>query len=90
MAASDYVPIFFKNRLHLAGRPQMSTPVTWAACRASASREGCVPVTAQRRFQRGALTQAQNKRGVRGQRSPHPSNPAVVRLRGYPAHRNRT
>ena len=24
MAASDYVPIFFKNRLHLAG-PQMST-----------------------------------------------------------------
>ncbi|MGY4498001.1 hypothetical protein ACVWYH_001932 [Bradyrhizobium sp. GM24.11] len=26
MAASDYVPIFFKNRLHLAGRPQMSTP----------------------------------------------------------------
>jgi transposase len=24
-AASDYVPIFFKNRLHLAGRPQMST-----------------------------------------------------------------
>ncbi|WP_298885054.1 MBL fold metallo-hydrolase [uncultured Bradyrhizobium sp.] len=25
MAASDYVPIFLKNRLHLAGRPQMST-----------------------------------------------------------------
>ena len=25
MAASDYVPIFFKNRLHLVGRPQMST-----------------------------------------------------------------
>ena len=25
MAASDYVPIFFKNRLHLAGRPQMSS-----------------------------------------------------------------
>lgn len=25
MAASDYVPIFFKNRLHLAGRPQMGT-----------------------------------------------------------------
>ena len=25
MAASDYMPIFFKNRLHLAGRPQMST-----------------------------------------------------------------
>jgi hypothetical protein len=23
MAASDYVPIFFKNRLHLAGRPGM-------------------------------------------------------------------
>ncbi|MGY3359940.1 hypothetical protein ACVWZK_006603 [Bradyrhizobium sp. GM0.4] len=25
MVASDYVPIFFKNRLHLAGPPQMST-----------------------------------------------------------------
>ncbi len=25
MAASDYVPIFFKYRLHLAGRPQMSS-----------------------------------------------------------------
>jgi hypothetical protein len=25
MAASDYVPIFFKNRLHLAGRPQKSS-----------------------------------------------------------------
>jgi hypothetical protein len=25
MAASDYVPIFFNYRLHLAGRPQMST-----------------------------------------------------------------
>jgi hypothetical protein len=25
MAASDYVSIYFKNRLHLAGRPQMST-----------------------------------------------------------------
>ena len=25
MAASDYVPNFSKNRLHLAGRPQMST-----------------------------------------------------------------
>ena len=25
MAASDYVPIFLKNRLHLAGRPQMSS-----------------------------------------------------------------
>jgi hypothetical protein len=24
MAASDYVPIFFKNRLYLEGRPQMS------------------------------------------------------------------
>jgi hypothetical protein len=24
MAASDYAPNFFKNRLHLAGRPQMS------------------------------------------------------------------
>jgi hypothetical protein len=23
MAACDYVPIFFKNRLHLAGRSQM-------------------------------------------------------------------
>ena len=28
MAASDYVPTFFKNRLHLAGRPQMSTALT--------------------------------------------------------------
>jgi hypothetical protein len=28
MAASDYVPIFFKYRLHLAGRPQMSTRST--------------------------------------------------------------
>src|SRR6476620_3090087 len=25
MSASDYVPISFKNRLHLVGRPQMST-----------------------------------------------------------------
>jgi hypothetical protein len=25
MAAFDYVPIFFKNRFHLAVRPQMST-----------------------------------------------------------------
>ncbi len=25
MAASDYVPIIFKNRLHLAGRPQMGS-----------------------------------------------------------------
>jgi len=25
MAATDYVPFFFKNRLHLVGRPQMST-----------------------------------------------------------------
>ena len=25
MAASDYVLTFFKNRLHLVGRPQMST-----------------------------------------------------------------
>ena len=25
MAASDHVPVFFKNRLHLAGRPQMGT-----------------------------------------------------------------
>jgi hypothetical protein len=25
MAASDYVPISFKNRLHLAGRPQMGS-----------------------------------------------------------------
>ena len=30
MAASDYVPIFFKNRLHLAGRPQMSTRLNLA------------------------------------------------------------
>ena len=35
MAASDYVPIFFKNRLHLAGRPQMSTrPDGLSACEA--------------------------------------------------------
>jgi hypothetical protein len=27
MAASDYVPIFFKNRLHLVGRPQMGSDV---------------------------------------------------------------
>jgi hypothetical protein len=26
MAASDYALNFFKNRLHLAGRPQMSSP----------------------------------------------------------------
>jgi hypothetical protein len=35
MAASDYVPIFFKNRLHLAGRPQMgSRPILerWSSC----------------------------------------------------------
>ena len=25
MAASDYVLIFFRNRLHLVGRPQMNT-----------------------------------------------------------------
>ena len=25
MAAPDHVPIFFKNRLHLTGRPEMST-----------------------------------------------------------------
>jgi hypothetical protein len=25
MAASDYAPMLFKKRLHLAGRPQMST-----------------------------------------------------------------
>jgi hypothetical protein len=28
MAASDYVPILFKNRLHLAGRPQMGSSVS--------------------------------------------------------------
>ena len=28
MAASDYVPMLFKNRLHLAGRPQMSSRPT--------------------------------------------------------------
>ena len=43
MSASDYVPIFFKNRLRLAGRPPMSTrprqqiannaaDFNWAAC----------------------------------------------------------
>jgi hypothetical protein len=35
MAASDYVPIFFKNRLHLAGRPQMSLASTRASNRES-------------------------------------------------------
>jgi hypothetical protein len=25
LAASDYAPIFFKNRLHLVGRPQMGS-----------------------------------------------------------------
>src|SRR5437660_12354412 len=35
MAAFDYVPIFFKYRLHLAGRPQVSTrPSFEAAARA--------------------------------------------------------
>jgi hypothetical protein len=29
MAASDYVPIFLKNRLHLAGRPQMGKRPGW-------------------------------------------------------------
>jgi hypothetical protein len=29
MAASDYVPIFFKNRLHLVGRPQMGSRPSW-------------------------------------------------------------
>ncbi|WP_247564407.1 hypothetical protein, partial [Bradyrhizobium sp. 151] len=37
MAASDYVPIFFKNRLHLVGRPQMSTSSSPAA---AANRRG--------------------------------------------------
>ena len=32
MAASDYVPIFFKNRLHLAGPPQMGLKRTSAGC----------------------------------------------------------
>jgi hypothetical protein len=31
MAASDYVPISFKNRLHLAGRPQMGSRPRWLA-----------------------------------------------------------
>jgi hypothetical protein len=42
MAASDYVPIFFKNRLHLAGRPQMSThpnELSWLLFRK------CQPIT---------------------------------------------
>ena len=38
MAASDYVPIFFKNRLHLAGRPQMGTTLAPAARATSATR----------------------------------------------------
>ena len=37
MAASDYVPIFFKNRLHLAGRPQMSSRPKSGPCGYSVS-----------------------------------------------------
>jgi hypothetical protein len=33
MAASDYVPGFFKNRLHLAGRPQMGSRPSQRASR---------------------------------------------------------
>jgi hypothetical protein len=32
MAASDYVPIFFKNRLHLVGRPQMGSRPSLPSC----------------------------------------------------------
>jgi hypothetical protein len=40
MAASDYVPIFFKNRLHLAGRPQMSPDGVDAPSTASMCQSG--------------------------------------------------
>jgi len=50
MAASDYVPIFFKNRLHLAGRPQMSTRPGNFTLRHLAKNEGSlVPPTICRR-----------------------------------------
>ena len=39
MAASDYVPIFFKNRLRLAGRPQMSTILDHVAVRLGLRRD---------------------------------------------------
>ncbi|MEY9158328.1 hypothetical protein ABIG04_006638 [Bradyrhizobium japonicum] len=41
MAASDYVPIFFKNRLHLAGRPQMSTRFRVSRCELGRGSLGC-------------------------------------------------
>jgi hypothetical protein len=40
MAASDYVPIVFKNRLHLAGRPQMSPDGVDAPSTASMCQSG--------------------------------------------------
>jgi hypothetical protein len=51
MAASDYVPISFKNRLHLAGRPQMSTRPRKSICTLTAyslcTGEGVRPFTIQ-------------------------------------------
>jgi hypothetical protein len=39
MAASDYALNFFKNRLHLAGRPQMSTRPNLGDRRRESSRD---------------------------------------------------
>jgi hypothetical protein len=47
MAASDYVPIFFKNRLHLVGRPQMSTRPSLAQS-AQIKRAGIVPFAVEK------------------------------------------
>ena len=41
MAASDYVPIFFKNRLHLLGRPQMGSRPSRRDQVATAMEMGC-------------------------------------------------
>ena len=38
MATSDYVPIFFKNRLRLAGRPQMRHRLTREPCSLTGTR----------------------------------------------------
>ena len=57
MAASDYVPIFFKNRLHLAGRPQMIHALGNWACPGSFHRavdgtalQGCRPCVRASQF----------------------------------------
>jgi len=46
MAASDYVPIFFKNRLHLAGRPQMSTRPSLSLYDESQTTVKCISLSA--------------------------------------------